>query len=166
MINTLALSIFPLMMVAAAIGDFLTMRIPNWLTGAMVLSFCILAPLMGMPLDILKWHMAACGVVLVATMGLFFWGKLGGGDAKMLAAGALWVGWQGLIPFLMYTALAGGALALFMIFWQKVRIDVEVRDVSWMKRWFGNHIDLPYGVAIAVGGVCTFPSTWWMSGLV
>lgn len=162
MSNALLLSVFPLMMIAAGIGDILTMRIPNWLNGAIVVTFFIVAFIMAMPLAVMQWHLVAGAALLVAGMALFFFGGFGGGDAKMLAAGALWVGWDGLIPFLVYTALAGGVLALVMILWSHLQVEKEVRGSTWMKRVFRTDLDLPYGVAIAAGGVFAFPQTWWM----
>lgn len=166
MLNSIVLTLFPLMMVAAGVGDFLTMRIPNWLNGAIIASFFVLAFLVGMPWEIMKWHLASGGMLLLAGMALFFFGGFGGGDAKMLAAGGLWIGWSGLIPFLVYTSLAGGLLALVMILWHNLQVEQEVRQSSWMKRVFGNNLDLPYGVAIATGAVLAFPQTWWMEGLL
>jgi len=38
----------------------------------------------------------------------------------------------------------------------------DVREAGWMKRWLSFKPDLPYGVAIAAGGILAFPGTWWM----
>ncbi|MDH3741398.1 MAG: hypothetical protein OER56_07345, partial [Hyphomicrobiales bacterium] len=68
----LILSVFPILLVAAGIGDFLTMRIPNWLNGALIVSFVVMVFVAGMPFEIVKWHLAAAGIVLLGGMILFF----------------------------------------------------------------------------------------------
>ncbi len=162
MIELILLTLFPAMLAAAGIGDFLTMRIPNWLNLAMVAAFFVMAFAVGMPFDLLKWHVAAGLAVLAGGMVVFFSGYLGGGDAKMLAAAALWIGWEHTVVFLVYTILAGGALSVVMLIWQRLKFERDVREAGWAKRLFGKGLQLPYGVAIAAGGIFTFPATWWM----
>ena len=77
-------------------------------------------------------------------------GLLGGGDAKLLAACALWMGPEQIFLFLIHTALAGGALAILWRFEAPVRfalarggLDVQVAVTR----------ELPYGLAIAVGAL-------------
>lgn len=162
----LTLSIFPILLVAAGIGDFLTMRIPNWLNGALIGSFFVMVFIAGMPFDIVKWHLAAAGIVLAGGIILFFTIGFGGGDAKMLAASALWIGWSSLIPFLLYTAIAGGGLALLVIIWRRIGHESDLRGVVWFRNLFNKQIKVPYGVAIAIGGIVAFSETWWVKSMV
>lgn len=166
MIELLAMMLFPAMVVLAGIGDFLTMRIPNWLNAAIALAMFPMAWLSGMPFEVFQWHLVMGTVVLVAGFGLFAGGAFGGGDAKLFAAAALWMGWPQVVPFLIATALAGGVLAIVMKFWQAVRIEHEVKNAAWLKQVIRTDLDLPYGVAIAVGCVATYPQTWWMQNLL
>ena len=56
---------------------------------------------------------ALCGAaMLVFTFALFNLGWIGGGDAKLAAATALWLGWTPLADYGLASALAGGALTL------------------------------------------------------
>ena len=162
----LILSVFPILLLAAGIGDFLTMRIPNWLNGALIISFFAMIFVAGMPFDIVKWHLAAAAIVLVAGIILFFTIQFGGGDAKMLAASALWIGWAQLVPFLLYTALAGGGLAVLAIVWRRIGHEGEMRGMSWFRGLFNKQIKVPYGVAIAIGGIAAFSETWWITSMV
>ena len=75
-------------------------------------------------------------------------GILGGGDVKLLAAAALWLGAAALMPFLMATALAGGLLAVAFLAWALVRRD-------------RGRVALPYGIAIAAGGVAMTGGGLW-----
>lgn len=164
--NTLVLSVFPIMLVAAGIGDFLTMRIPNWLTGAMVVLFFVVALIAGMPWQIMMWHVLAGVAVLAVGILLFFTIRFGGGDAKMLAAGALWVGLKGLAPFVFYTAVCGGALAIVAMIWVYFKQTHDETENALLKKIFSKKIDVPYGVAIAGGGILAFPQTWWVQSMI
>ncbi len=162
----LVLSVFPIMLVAAGIGDFLTMRIPNWLNGAMIIAFFIMVFVAGMPFEIVKWHLAAAGAVLVGGLILFFTIQFGGGDAKMLVASALWIGWTALVPFLLYTAIAGGGLALIAIIWRRIGHEHDMRGGVRFSGLFNKDVKIPYGVAIAIGGILAFSETWWVHSIV
>ncbi len=164
--SSLILSVFPIMLVAAGIGDMLTMRIPNWLTGAMVIVFFIVALIAGMPLQVMMWHVIAGLLILAIGMLLFFTIRFGGGDAKMLAAGALWVGWQSLIPFVFYTVVCGGALAILALIWTYFQVFQSDEETGWVKSLLKKKVDVPYGVAIAGGGILAFPQTWWMQSMI
>ncbi len=162
----LVLTVFPILCVAAGIGDFLTMRIPNWLNGALIVAFVVMVFVAGMPFDVLKWHLAAGGLLLVAGITLFFAIQFGGGDAKMLAACSLWIGWSALVPFLIYTALAGGALALIAILWRRIGHEHDMRGGVWLRGLFNKEVKIPYGVAIAIGGILSFSETWWIKSMI
>lgn len=166
MTDLLVLTLFPTLVIAAAIGDLFTMRIPNWLNGAMALSVLPMAGVAGMPLDVAQWHLLAGAVMLAVGFGLFARGYIGGGDAKFMAAAGLWIGWSALLPFLLVTTLAGGVLAIVMKLRQLVRADREVGDHGWLRRAIRAELDLPYGIAIAVGAVWVYSGTWWMEGLI
>ena len=166
MTEILVLTLFPTLVIAAAIGDLLTMRIPNWLNGVVALSVLPMAVLAGMPFDVAQWHLLAGAVMLVFGFGLFARGYVGGGDAKLLAAAGLWIGWTSLLPFLLITTLAGGVLAIVCKLWQLIRSEQEVRDFAWLRRAMRTNLELPYGIAIAAGAVWVYSGTWWMEGLV
>lgn len=165
MTEFLLLALFPTLVIAAGIGDCLTMRIPNWLNGATALAAVAMAILAGMPLELLPWHLLAGLIMLVVGFGLFAGNFIGGGDAKLMAAAALWIGWSGLLVFVLITAVAGGALAIVMKVWQLIRTDQEVRG-TWFRRIFRSDLNLPYGVAIAAGALWVYPATWWMESVL
>jgi prepilin peptidase CpaA len=169
MISLFMLALFVFLMSLAAISDLRFYRIPNKLVLAVAFLFVLAAPAAGMPLQIVLWHLLA-GVLLFALgYGLFSARLIGGGDAKLIAAAALWVGWTALPHFLLYTALAGGALAIGMLIWELIRMHVELTsanpEASLIKRITSLKPDLPYGVAIALGACAALPSAWWASSL-
>lgn len=163
MIAFLAQILLPFLVVAAGAGDFLTLRIPNWLNALIAVLFFPMALATGMPAEAMLLHTLAAVAILVVGFGLFSAGFIGGGDAKLLAAVGLWFGWPALIPFLVFTALAGGVLALAVNLWGLLEIEREVYGHGWMKRWLSfKKVDLPYGMAIAAGAILAFPGSWWM----
>ena len=162
MIETLIFLLFAILMITAGIGDFLTMKIPNWLNGLIGISFFGAAFVAGMSLEQIGWHVATSALVLAFGFGLFAAGYLGGGDAKLLAVTALWLGSGQLIEFLIVMALAGGVLAGVMKLWWWVRLELELRGLEQVKSGVKTSIDLPYGIAIAVGGLFAFWHSWWL----
>lgn len=162
MTHTLILTIFPVLVTIAAIGDFLTMKIPNWLNVLVGVTFFGAAFYVGMPLEQIGWHVAAGLLVLVVGFGLFAAGYVGGGDAKLLAVAAMWLGMGQLIEFLVIMSLAGGVLAIAMKFWWWIRLETELRGAGWFKSKVKSSIDLPYGVAIAIGALFAFRHSWWL----
>jgi prepilin peptidase CpaA len=163
MIALIAQTLFPFLLVAAGVGDLLTYKIPNWLTAAMAFAFFPMALATGLPMESILWQCAAAGVLLLIGFALFAAGLWGGGDAKLLAAAALWFSWPALAHFVIYTALAGGVLAAVVGFWSMLHIDQEVRGHTWIRRWLHIKPNVPYGVAFAAGGFLAFPETWWMT---
>ena len=162
MTHILILTLFPLLITVAAVGDFLTMKIPNWLTGLVGVSFFGAAFYVGMPFDQIAWHVAAGAAVLIVGFGLFAVGYFGGGDAKLLAVAAMWLGMGQLVEFLIVMSIAGGLLAIVMKFWWWVRLEMEMRGSERIKSTAKSSIDLPYGIAIAVGALFAFRHSWWL----
>ena len=164
MIHFLSITLFPLLMIVAGAGDALAMRIPNWLTLSIALCFFPLAVLTGMPLYAVGLHLAVGLGLFILGFALFSLGLFGGGDAKLLAAAGLWLGWPDLVPFLVATALAGGLLAAAVGCWSLINMESEVRDGSIFRRFGKIKPDVPYGYAFAIGAILAFSQSGWMPG--
>jgi prepilin peptidase CpaA len=165
-----AIVVFISLMLAAAVSDFRFYRIPNWLSASVAALFIAAALIFAMPFAQLGWHLLAGAVILIAGFCLFAANIVGGGDAKLLAAVALWAGWTELPSLLVYTALAGGVLAIVMVLWEVVRSHAELTSgaspSTLVKRVIALKPDLPYGVAIAFGACAFLPGSWWVAGLL
>ena len=111
--------VFPFAMAFAAVTDLFTMTIPNRLTLGLAVAFFLLAPIAGLGWQDILSHMAGGATMLLAGILLFSLGWLGGGDAKLLAAASLWLGFDQLAMFLTYTAAFGGALALAILAYRR-----------------------------------------------
>jgi len=147
---------FPCLLVLAAAGDIKRYRIPNTLNIALACLYLPTALLAGSTWGTIGWHVAAGGAVLVVGIVLFALNWLGGGDAKLLAAAACWTGFAGLPGFLIFTALAGGVLALVLLAVRRL-LRGRIDDDSSLARLLGQTRDVPYGIAIAVGGLAMMP---------
>lgn len=162
MIAFLAATVFPLCLVIAGTGDALSMRISNRLNLLIGLSFFPMAFAAGMPFSMLGAHVATGLVLFVAGYLLFAFRLFGGGDAKLLAAAGLWLGYPASLGFLVFTALAGGGLAMAVGFWSLIKLSSESQRGFISRRLGFLNPDLPYGLALAAGGILAFSQSWWM----
>lgn len=162
MTEFLSLFLFPVLMIIAGAGDVLSLRIPNWLTLTIAVLFFPMAFVTAMPVDTLLLHlMVGVGMFALGFAG-FALGLFGGGDAKLLAAAGLWLGWPDLMPFLVMTAFAGGVLALCVLAWSFLTLTAEMSDGSLFRRLSRLKPNVPYGYAFAIGAILAFPQSWWM----
>ena len=159
-------SVFPTLVVVAALKDLTSYTIPNWISLALIAAFLATAAASGMPLATLGGHLGVGALALVAGMVLFAVGGVGGGDVKLTAAACLWLGWPATREFLLDTVLAGGALALALMAARKdaVRAIIPIR-AGWMARLATPGQPAPYGVAIAIGAMAAFPASETMHAL-
>ena len=118
--DVIRLLLFPALMAFAASSDLLTMTISNRLSLALAGGFFLLMIVTGMSLHAAGMHVAAAAIVLVVAFVFFSQGWIGGGDAKLAAATALWFGFDYLLDYLIYASLFGGALTLAIIQFRKI----------------------------------------------
>lgn len=128
-------------LVVAAVIDVRTFTISNRLN----LTVALLAPVYWMSVALSPWpgmavQLAAASAVFVLLAGAFYAGMMGGGDVKLAAALALWFSPFATLKFLVLTSLAGGVLTLVIVAFHHAR-----------KR--EGRPEIPYGVAIAFGGL-------------
>jgi prepilin peptidase CpaA len=153
------LLIFPVAMAFAAANDLFTMRIPNAISLALIAGFVVTAIAAGLPLTDIGWHFAVGAAALLATFGLFQFRILGGGDAKLLAAGSLWMGPASVLPFLFMVAMFGAALSVIILIYRRL-VPLKAEGVpGWAFRLHQPGTGIPYGIAIAIGALVVFPST-------
>ena len=134
-------AILAAMLIIAATGDLRTRTIPNWLNGAIAVAaipFWIASGLDPWPDMALQIGIAAFVFVLFAIA--FHFGAMGGGDVKMVTALSLWLSLGAVVKLLVIMSIAGGVLTVVML----------VRDRIAKS---GKKLEIPYGVAIAFGGL-------------
>lgn len=151
--------VLPLLVIAAGLLDLTTMKIPNRLNIAVLLSYFPVALLSGLDLKVIGLSCLIALGILVIGMVMFALRWLGGGDAKLFAAVALWMGPQGVLPFLILTAILGGLFCLIVISARGTLHVYRARLPGWGQRLLEPKGDIPYGVAIAAGALWAYPSS-------
>jgi prepilin peptidase CpaA len=165
-LQTLLVLVFPALVITAALRDVVSYTIPNWISLALAAAFPVAALGLGLPLQTLGLDLGVGVVALAAGMAMFALGWIGGGDAKLFAAAALWLGWPALLPFLAVTGLAGGALAVGLLSLRSPLLRGYVLSgPAWFARLAEPGENVPYGVAIAIGALAAFPGSALMQGL-
>jgi prepilin peptidase CpaA len=163
--HQIMLLFFPAAMAMAAASDLLTMKIPNRLSAILAIGYFAAAALSGASLAEIGMH-ALCGaLMLAATFALFSFGWIGGGDAKLAAATALWLGWTPLADYGLVSAIAGGALTLVILFARRLKLPDFLASQSWVARLHDAKTGVPYGIALALGGLVVYPETQFWSQL-
>jgi len=145
--------ILPLFLMAAAISDIRTRRIPNWISVVLIAGFLLVGILEGFTLSSVATHMGIGLCVLICGFILFAFNIIGGGDAKLLAAGAVWMGPEAVLIFLFLTALAGGLFSLGVLLFRQMPLPASVLKVDWVTQLHMHGSGIPYGLAIAIGGI-------------
>ena len=162
LIDAARLLIFPAMMVFAASSDLFTMTISNRIAIILVVGFFGLALVSGMSVHDVVSHVGAAFAVLAVTFVFFARGWIGGGDAKLAAATALWLGFDHLMPYLLYASLFGGVLTLIMIRFRLMPLPAVLAEQEWVKRLHRPDGGVPYGIALAAAALLVYPDTPWM----
>lgn len=159
MLANLALLLFPFIMVFAAASDLLTMKISNFVSIALVALYLCMALITGVPLMDIALHLGCGVIVLIVTFSLFALGWIGGGDAKLAAATAIWMGWANLLPYLSAGAVFGGILTLLLIAYRFVPLPPFLVRQDWALRLHNKKAGIPYGIALAAAGLFLYPQT-------
>jgi len=131
-------------------------------------EICLALALLGIaghlanPMQVVE-SLVAAAILLLLLLVIYQRGSIGGGDVKLLVALAVGLPFAGVIQLLTITALAGGLLALVHLVMRHLPNpklapagSSLVRRVYAVERWRHlRHAPLPYGVAIACGGIWT-----------
>jgi len=158
-IETALLLVFPALMAYAAASDLLTMTIPNRLSLALVAAFAVFAVASGLSAHAALLHVAAGAAVLALTFALFGFGWIGGGDAKLAAATALWLGFDTLMEYFLVAPIAGGGLTLAILALRKLPLPAIALRWDWLSRLHHPKTGVPYGIALALAALVVYPHT-------
>jgi prepilin peptidase CpaA len=152
-------------LVIGAVYDATTSRIPNRLV---LVGLIVALAGAGMAGGIPGVALAAAAAVIAFVIGFggFAIGAFGGGDAKFLMVGGAFVGLSQMVPYLLATALLGGALALGAVLWRRKGIEATVMTMGLAKNMVTlgrkgyrgrlgdeGRLAVPYGVAIAAAAL-------------
>ncbi len=142
----------------ASYFDVRSRRIPNWLTGSLAIAAVAVHAFAGF--RVLALSLAVMAVMTVAATLLYSRGGIGGGDLKLAIAGSGMLSFPLCVPFLLYTMLGGGVLAIaFMLRRGDARQSVShvaTIALSGMRPAVtAKSQSLPYAVAFAFGALLT-----------
>jgi prepilin peptidase CpaA len=154
--------LFLVVLVAAAVSDLRSRRIPNVLTaGAFFLALTVRA-FTGW--DGIAEGLLGASLALAVMLPLFSMRGVGGGDAKLLIMTGAFLGPRAFLVALLCTALAGGVMSVIAAMRSGVILPVLFNTGSLLKWVFTlgrcgermtlaspGAVSVPYGVAIAIG---------------
>ena len=163
--DVLLLTVFPAAMAFAAVTDLFTMTVPNRIAIGLFAGFLLLAPMIGMGWTDVGIHVAVAAAALLIGFGLFAFGWIGGGDAKLFAATCLWLGPEMLLTYGVIAALIGGALTLVLLFLRGMPLPAALTNQGWIVRLHDAKEGVPYGIALAAAGLLVYPDTPFMAAL-
>ena len=159
MAELLVVILLPILLAASAGWDLASFTIPNFLTLALLAAFALFAAAAGLSLPAIGWHLLAGSVGLVLGFGMFAFGWIGGGDAKLFAGLALWLGFKDLLPYALVASVFGGALTIAVMLLRQVPLPAMLARQGWIVRLHDARSGIPYGVALAAGAFFLLPST-------
>ena len=163
--DAIRLLLFPALMAFAASSDLITMTISNRVSLLLVGSFFALAFAWHMPLAEIGMHLGASAAVLVVAFIFFARGWIGGGDAKLAAATALWLGFDQLPDYVVFASLFGGVLTFAILRFRAVPLPRMLAGQEWAQRLHRMDNGIPYGIALALAALIIYPHTPWMTSL-
>lgn len=155
--------IFLLAMLAlAAWRDVTTMTIPNGVSIALAVGFPVAALALGLDAQAMAGHLGAGALAFAVCLVLFYGGIIGGGDAKLYPAVALWMGAAAALPFLLTTFVAGGVVAMMLVAARRLA-PCEAATPFVLRKICNPTEGVPYGLAIASGAIWSLPHVGWIS---
>lgn len=163
LVDAIRLLLFPAVMAFAASSDLLTMTISNRVSFVLVGGFFLLALMTGMNPTEVAIHVGAALLVLVVAFVFFAQGWIGGGDAKLAAAIALWLGFDQLLTYLLYASLFGGVLTFLVIRFRLLPLPDFLARQEWLQRLHRMDEGVPYGIALAAAALAVYPHSTWMT---
>lgn len=158
LVQVVSVAIFFAAMLQGAATDLARYEIPNWTSIAIVGAFPFAAWVAGLGFFDILQGVGVGALCLLVGIGLFALNMFGGGDVKLMAAGAIWAGWSGLPSYLFLIVIAGGVLSLFLLIFRRIPMPRPLRTIGWIESVHQGGKKVPYGVAIAFGSLVLLPT--------
>lgn len=133
----------------AVYNDIRTLRIPNWTCIAIVV-LGILRMLVLDDLNSTLYTIASFIIVLVIGLLLFARRIVGGGDAKLLAATVLLIGYHDLLSYLFVVSICGAMIAVLMLVIKHSPLPIYLGP-KFAAFAVTTQVMVPFGVAISIG---------------
>ena len=159
LLQAIVLFACPVFLALGAATDVVSYRIPNWIPGAIIGLFVLAALVSGMPLPVLGSHALVFLIALLLGMALFAFSLIGGGDAKVRASVALWMGPAAIAKYAFAFAFVGGAFALVLLVARRIPLPAATMRLPVLSKLLQPTAGMPYGVALGIGALIVLPTT-------
>lgn len=160
MLEAAIVVIFPMCMALGAMTDLISMTIPNRVSILLAGSFFVIALLTGMDISTFGWHVLAGASVFAVCFLLFAVNVMGGGDAKILASSSLWFGFgTELIQYLIFVGYFGAILTVIVLVLRAYSNTLMSTGIPMPLYVYKSSAGVPYGIAIGIAALVTFPNT-------
>ncbi len=134
--------------------DLTQQRIYNWAVLLLLTLYFPLAVSAGFELQSIAMALGVGMIVFVGGLGCFSGGWLGGGDVKLAAVSALWLGPETVISYILWTAILGSMVTLsIMVLRRRRAIEAGLP--------YDSRASLPYGPGMALAAIILFPQSNW-----
>ncbi len=152
------LFVFATPQLMAALNDANAMKIPNRIPLIVLAAYFVMVPFTWAGLPNFVEHLTVGTVFFAVGFAMFAFGWMGGGDSKLLAATAFWFTWPDAFAYMVYTAVFGGILTLFIMLGRSY-IPVRILTTQWAQTMFKDQTKIPYGLALAAGAIAVLPQS-------
>jgi prepilin peptidase CpaA len=146
-------------MALSASMDLLTFTIPNRLCAVLALGYLVFAVLLGVSAADILLNISCALAILIVAFVMFSLGWIGGGDAKLAAATAAWLGWAAILNYGLAAALFGGILTLILLSVRAAPLPAVFGRIGWLARLHNVKTGVPYGIALAAAGLLQYPNS-------
>jgi prepilin peptidase CpaA len=153
----LVMVVLPSLLALAAGWDIASYMIPNRIQFVLIAAFGIFVATAGVSETQLGAHLLAGFIGLVGGFTLFALGYIGGGDAKLFACIALWLGLGNLLEFSLTASIFGGLLTLSLLTLRQFPLPSIAQNRAWIMRLHDSRSGVPYGVALATAAIVLLP---------
>jgi prepilin peptidase CpaA len=158
-LQTILFALLPTLLAYACFSDLFTMRISNRVCLFVLALFPVAAVAAGMVPAEIGWHLAAGAAVLAVSFSLFAFGWIGGGDAKLMAATAVWFGFDLVLEYVALSCLFGGALTLGILFVRQHPLPAGLIERPWIAHLHARTTGIPYGIALGIAALLVLPQS-------
>lgn len=144
----------------AALQDYRSMRIPNWISIAIASGFFLYAGTHWFHVNF-SMHILIAVVLFVVTYSFWMLGWLGGGDVKILTAVGLWLGPVYSLPFIVLLAVFSGVLSIGLLIVKRMTDDTDLNTYAETVRrivQISRTGACPYAIPICLAAFATLPA--------
>jgi prepilin peptidase CpaA len=161
--HAILFALLPLLLAYACFSDLFTMRISNRVCLFVLALFPVAALAAGMAPAAVGMNLLTGLAVLAVSFTLFAFGWVGGGDAKLVAASAVWFGFDLVLDYVALSCLLGGGLTLAILYARAHPLPAGLMGRPWIAHLHERTTGIPYGIALGISALVVLPhSAVWL----